>query len=138
MHAFVSSRLDYCNSMLFGINESLLDKLQSVLRAAARLVQQKKKFDSISTDIRDKLHWLPIRQRIEFEICVLVHRCLQGTAPDYLAEMLTLTADVPALPRHRSAALGTADDCGSTLRQGRHFNFFLGGGEFFLSIPPDN
>ena len=107
VHAFVSSRLDYCNSMLFGINESLLDKLESVLRAAARLVQQKRKFDSISTDIRDKLHWLPIRQRIEFKICVLVYRCLHGTAPDYLAEMLTLTADVPALQRHRSAALGT-------------------------------
>ena len=58
VHAFVSSRLDYCNSMLFGVNESLLDKLESVLRAAARLVQQKRKFDSISTDIRDKLHWL--------------------------------------------------------------------------------
>ena len=102
-HAFVSSRLDYCNSMLFGINESLLDKLESVLHAAARLVQQKRKFDSISTDIHDKLHWLPIRQRIEFKICVLVYRCLHGTAPDYLAEMLTLTA----LQRHRSAALGT-------------------------------
>ena len=93
--------------MLFGINESLLDKLESVLRAAARLVQQKRKFYSISTDIHDKLHWLPIRQRIEFKICVLVYRCLHGTAPDYLAEMLTLTADVPALQRHQSAALGT-------------------------------
>ena len=65
VHAFVSSRLDYCNSMLFGINESLLDKLESVLRTAARLVLQKRKFfDLISTDIRDKLQWLPIRQRI--------------------------------------------------------------------------
>ena len=72
MHAFVSSRLDYCNSMLFGINESLLDKLEFVLRAAARLVLQKRKFDSISTDIRDKLHWFPIRQRIELKICFLV------------------------------------------------------------------
>ena len=56
VHAFVSSRLDYCNSMLFGINEPLLDKLESVLRTAARLILQKRKFDSISTDIRDKLH----------------------------------------------------------------------------------
>ena len=107
VHTFVSSRLDYCNSMLFGINESLLDKLESMLCTAAHLVLQKRKFDSIYTDICDKLHWLPIHQGIEFKICVLVYRCLHGTAPDYLAEMLTLTADVPALQRHRSAALGT-------------------------------
>ena len=57
VHAFISSRLDYCNSLLFGINQSLLDKLQAVLRAAARVVLKKLKFDHISDDIRDELHW---------------------------------------------------------------------------------
>ena len=49
---------------------------------------RKGKFEPISNDIRDKLHWLPIQQRIKFKIGVLVYRCLHGTAPPYLSEML--------------------------------------------------
>ena len=47
VHALISSRLDYCNSLLNGINQSLLDKLQAVLSAAARLVLKKLEFDNI-------------------------------------------------------------------------------------------
>ena len=88
-HAFINSRLDYCNSLLAGVGDQLIGQLQSVLRAAARLILQKKKFDRISDDIRNKLHWLPIRQRISFKLCLLVFRCLRGEAPPYLSEMLS-------------------------------------------------
>ena len=71
VRAFISSRLDYCNSLLTGIDKSQVNKLQSILRVAARLVMRKGKFESISRDIRDKLHWLPIQQRIKFKIGVL-------------------------------------------------------------------
>ena len=47
VHAFVTSRLDYCNSLLAGINKELLNKLESVLRLAARLAMRKRKFDPI-------------------------------------------------------------------------------------------
>ena len=70
VHAFVSSRLDYCNCLLYGIADKQLDFLQSVLRSAARLVLRKRKFDSISSDMRGKLHWLPVKQRIEYKICM--------------------------------------------------------------------
>ena len=103
VHAFISSRLDYCNSLLYGINQSLLDKLQAVLRAAAWLVMKKLKFDHISDDIRDELHWLPVKQRISFKICMYVRRCLDHEAPAYLSDMLTSVSDVDALRRHRSA-----------------------------------
>ena len=72
--------------MLFRINESLYDKLESVLRTAACLVLQKRNFDLISTDICHKLHH---SSKNKFKICVLVYRCLPGTAPDYIAEMMT-------------------------------------------------
>jgi hypothetical protein len=106
VHAFINSRLDYCNSLLAGVSDQLIGQLQSVLRAAARLVLQKKKFDRISDDIRNKLHWLPIRQRISFKLCLLVFRCLRGEAPPYLSEMLALVSDSDALRSHRSAARG--------------------------------
>ena len=83
VHAFVSSRLDYCNCLLYSIAEEQLNFLQSVLRSAARLVLRKRKFDSITTDMRDKLHWLPVQQRIEYKICMLVLKCRRNQAPTY-------------------------------------------------------
>ena len=106
VHAFINSRLDYCNSLLAGVSDQLIGQLQSVLRAAARLVLHKKKYDHISDDIRNKLHWLPIRQRISFKLCLLIFRCLRGEAPPYLTEMLFLVSDSNALRSHRSAARG--------------------------------
>ena len=67
VHAFVCGRLDYCNSTLFGSAEYLLRRLQSVLNAAARLILRIKKYDHISTAIREQLHWLPIDSRIVFK-----------------------------------------------------------------------
>ena len=106
VHAFVASRLDYCNSLLAGIGDGLLHKLQSVLRVAARLVMRKGKFDPISSDIRDRLHWLPVPQRINFKLGLLVYKCLHGGAPPYLVEMLVHSSNVPALRSLRSTARG--------------------------------
>ena len=118
VHAFISSRLDYCNSLLYGINQSLLDKLQAVLRAAARLVMKKLKFDHISDDIRDELHWLPVKQRISFKICMYVRKCLDHEAPAYLSDMLTSVSDGDALRRQsfrRSSRLGRSKNKNSAL-----------------------
>ena len=79
VHAFISSRLDYCNSLLSGITDSLLDKLQSVQNAAARLITGTCKFDHI-TPVLSELHWLPVRQRITFKVALLVYKCLHGLA----------------------------------------------------------
>jgi hypothetical protein len=106
VHAFVTSRLDYCNSILFGITGRLLDRLQSVLRSAARLVMQKPKYASITNDMRDHLHWLPIQQRITFKLCTIVYKCQHKSAPTYLSEMLKSASSVDALKNHRSAARG--------------------------------
>ena len=106
VHAFVTSRLDYCNNLPAGIGDGLIDQLQTVMRVTARLVLRKRKFDPISADIRDRLHWLPIRSRIDFKLGLLVYKCLHGIAPAYLTEMLVLKSTVPALSRLRSTARG--------------------------------
>ena len=89
VHAFVTSRLDYCNSLLTGINKELLNRLESILRSAARLVMRERKFYPISEDIRNTLHWLPVRQRIEFKLGILAFECLHGDASSYLSESLS-------------------------------------------------
>jgi len=77
-----------------------------VIRVAARLVLRRRKFDPISADIRDRLHWLPIRSRIDFKLGLFVYKCRHGIAPPYLVEMLQSKSDVPALGRLRLTARG--------------------------------
>ena len=60
-----------------------------ILNAAARIVLRKRKFDGITADLRDLLHWLPVQQRIQYKMCTLVYKCLHDAAPNYLAEMCT-------------------------------------------------
>ena len=89
VHAFVNSRLDYCNSVLQGVTAVHLQKLQVIQNGAAWIVARKRKFDPITSTLRDELHWLPIVQRIHFKQCMLVYRSLSlhGMAPSYIADV---------------------------------------------------
>jgi len=81
------ARLDYGSVTLNGITKRLMYRLQSVLNAAARLVHNSRKYDRISPLLRD-LHWLRVPERIKFRLAVLVFRCRNQTAPNYLARDL--------------------------------------------------
>ena len=78
--SLVDSRLDYCNVVFAGLPSRDLQRLQSVLNAAVRLVSNS---SSRCPLLRDR-HWLPIRQRVQYKLCMLVHRCLFREAPSYL------------------------------------------------------
>jgi hypothetical protein len=105
IHAFVRSRLDYCNSLLTGVCDGVLRKLQSVQNAAARLITNTRKFDHITPVLRD-LHWLPVRQRIVFKTAILVYKCLRGLAPSYLSEFCRPVSTLPGRPQLRSGTTG--------------------------------
>ena len=87
VNAFVTSHLDHCNSLLFGLLQCQLDHLQKILNAAARVICLKPKFDHI-TPVLVQLHWLPVKFRIEFKIVLFVYKALHGMVPPYLAELL--------------------------------------------------
>jgi len=74
VHAFISSRLDYCNSLLVGVTGQLLHRLQVIQNAAARLVTGATKYERMTPVLRS-LHWLPVRHRITFKIAVTVYKC---------------------------------------------------------------
>ena len=74
-------------SVLQGVGAVHLQKLQLIQNGAARVVARKKNFDPIMSTIRDKLHWLPVAQRIHFKQCMLVYRSLHGMAPAYITDM---------------------------------------------------
>ena len=87
IHAFITSRLDFCNSLLSGLSNNTLRRLQLVQNAAARLLTGHKKSTHI-TPIFQALHWLPIQYRIQYKIILLTFKALHGSAPDYLQSLL--------------------------------------------------
>ena len=105
--SYIFSTIDYCNSLLYGIQSDLLDKLQSVQNSAARLVKGKNKFKGSTAEFIRKCHWLRVRERIVFKICLLVHKCLHGSAPECLREMLQYSGSERTMkliqPTHKGA-----------------------------------
>ena len=91
--SLVLTRLDYGSATLAGLPSILLNRLQSVLNAAARLVQCARRNDHIPPILRD-LHWLRVPERIAFRLAVLVYRCQHEIGPSYLAAELHRVADV--------------------------------------------
>jgi hypothetical protein len=71
VHAFVSSRVDYCNSLLYGASTHVTRKLQAVLNTAARLITGLRRYDHITPALRDDLHWLLVKQRITYKVALL-------------------------------------------------------------------
>ncbi|CAC5422802.1 unnamed protein product [Mytilus coruscus] len=86
--SLVTSRLDYGNALLYGTNTNIISKLQWVQSTAARLITQKRKFDSI-TSVLISLHWLPIHYRCQYKLLLYVYKAQHGKAPSYLQDLIT-------------------------------------------------
>ena len=87
VHSLITSRLDYANATLYGLPARQLNRLQRILNNAARLVTLCA-YDSHISDICCQLHWLPIKQRIDFKILLLTWKALNDSAPCYIQELL--------------------------------------------------
>ena len=83
IHAVISSRLDYCNSLFFNMSKQNIYKLQKVQNAAARLIDRKRKCESVTSTLRD-LHWLKVEQRIIFKLLLIVYKVIYGLCSNNL------------------------------------------------------
>ena len=104
IHAFITSKLDYYNSLLYGLPTIHINKLQRVQNAAARLVTNTPRICHTTPILKD-LHWLPIKYRIEFKIVLLTFKCLYGLAPQYLVDLIAVAAQSRYYLRSRNATL---------------------------------
>ena len=86
--ALVSSRLDYCNSLLYNTANKDIARLQRVQNCLARVVTRSLRFSS-SVPLLKSLHWLPVHYRIIFKICTISYQALASKQPTYLNSMLT-------------------------------------------------
>ena len=84
IHAFIASRVDYCNALLYGAADGVIRRLQSVVHAAAQLITGIRHYEHITPTLRDTLHWLPTSQRITFKIALMMFDCSRGRCPKYL------------------------------------------------------
>lgn len=104
VHAFVSSHLDYCNSLLAGLPISYLSPLQRIQNTAARMVTFTRKHDHISP-ILCSLHWLPFNSRITFKILLIVYKITHNLAPQYLQDLVSLRFSSSARPLRSSFSM---------------------------------
>ena len=91
---------EICNALLYSLPDYLIQRLQYVMNAAAKVITCKRKFDHVTPLLID-LHWLPVRQRIVFKILLYTFKALHGATPMYLIELIS-----PYIPRR---ALRSAD-----------------------------
>jgi len=88
VHALVTSRIDYCNSVLASIPDYKCQRLQKVQNTAARIITRTPKHDHITAVLKE-LHWIKISSWIEFKILLLVYKILNNMAPSYLCELIS-------------------------------------------------
>jgi len=101
--ALVLPHLDYCSSVLYGLPTSLIQRLQSVQNATARLIFGLWRSEHISPALIS-LHWLHIPERISFKLAVLTYRAVHGAGPSYFQSCFTRVADMPSRRRLHSLA----------------------------------
>ena len=110
VHALITTRLDFCNSIIYNLPNNKIERLQRIQNQTARILTRSPRRNHITPVLR-RLHWLRISERIIFKILILTYKAFHGVGPVYLCELIT---------KHEHATVRTrrAQDC------------------FLLSIPP--
>ena len=113
--AFALSRIDYCNSLLFGSTHDVTSHLQRIQNYAARVILRLPKSSRVTTHLKS-LHWLPVKVRSTYKIACLCYHCHSSTATSYVADMphkkpshtRSSSYTMPLLnrPAHSKATLG--------------------------------
>lgn len=122
--ALILSRLDYGNAVYIGLPDKLLGKLQVVMNDAARLIHKSPR-RAHANPLLQRLHWLPIKQRVEFKGLCIAHKSQFGEAPKYIKDRLR-----PYVP---GRTLRSSDSC--LLTCPRFNRTTLGGRAFSVAVP---
>ena len=88
VQALIMSSLDYCNALYYGCAKSIINQLQNIQNRACRIIFGLHRKQPVDEKMKS-LHWLKVEQRIEFKLCLLIYKALNGLAPSYICELIT-------------------------------------------------
>src|SRR6218665_849318 len=133
VRCLIMTRLDYCNSVLYGLPESTLIPLTRILHQAARICLGLSYCGHITPALL-ALHWLPICERIRFKLALLLYKVCTNHLPSYLSSMVTPCSSVKGHSSLRSTFDGMYVVLGTRLVFGRR-SFTVAGPSIFNSLP---
>ena len=125
VNCLVHSRLDYCNSLLANISAKNSQRLQKIQNRAARFVFGQRSFRG-TTELRKTLHFLPVKERIDYKLALLTYKALNDQAPGYLKDLLST---------RRKTAKHLRRDVDETLLQLKHPKYQSTNGAFSVAAP---
>ena len=103
--AFITSRIDYCNSILYGMPDTILSDLQRIQNTAARILTKCGDLNYPSINLLKKLHWLTVRQRITYKVLILTFKAYHKTASQYICDLIIARKYNMAVRSNNSFAL---------------------------------
>ena len=116
VNSSVTSKMDYCNSLLYGLDDVTLRPIQLIQNNAARVITRQRKRDHITPALRN-LHWLPVRHRISYKVLLLTYKCRVGKGPKYLTDLLTtyVPSRIPCALKNRTQSIDSIIMAGELL-----------------------
>jgi len=103
IHAFVASRIDYCNANLAYVLKAKTRLVATGVERCGQVVTGTKFERGLSRLLHTKLHWLDVPQRVMYNLSVMLYSCLPGQAPQYLLDFCQPVSDVTSQCHFRSA-----------------------------------
>ena len=132
-NSLVSSKLDYCNSLYSGISQANLNKHQRIQNSLARVITNASKYQHITPILTNYTVWLPIKQRIDYKLCLLTYKTLTNQQPTYHHNSLSFPSHSVSTRSSNSLVLSIPYVRSSLGKS----SFSVIGPRLWNSLPPD-